>query len=1773
MADSTSQTIFTTDRFTGPAERRFPGETTYQEFVAQETAAGTFEEVKAGLPEKVRNQFLDMALEGGKKDAAGNMIDLNSYFGTPVSTIFRKDMKGLYPAAQEAYKREKEGTATPEDVQLLYKVRDPNGVVMKSITSLSYGHPVLGQGYIDTGTFPRNTLTGEYEGMDIIPRSAIGEGTAIDENRGFGSIDFVETNRDTAVRRAQDSERLLRYVRNQPDLQGNEMIQNALVQAVEGDVFDVVAERLYMMASGTEEGIGHYFPRFIHWATNYKLTSENTSGMLSAENFLTEEDIAQDLAGFRNSAIFANRQEVVNDIIRDQLMEMGLEDQLRQAGYLETQEVDGVTRYTKNFVSQDFAEGFMEEVYDTQSIRNKLATFIVENVAGFAALKAPFQGAANAQRIVRRSIDNVRGQKVVERVPGGESNVLGITVKSDPEDVVVGRTGKPSAFTTEEGFEVTQKFTIASPEDQLKMATEYAALRGIPVKEAARQLTMMDSGPRFWNKWASNRIADRLGVEVNRNTVVAAGAESVERLRDLTRKLRNAQLEGNQDDVLKFSEQLRNERAYANWRKVKTIAPYAQSYGINPTFDLFMAGSQVAAREVMGPMGELVAAGSLVAGMGILSFFNMKYPKGIPFVSGVAARTSFAAKKGTEDALAFMFEFGGTAARGYAQGWLMNPGMRGLLGASPEELRRGGVSNAQLRQIQAFSKSFFSGMSPQQREMAIDMMDQGFTDVDRVVRSFEGVLSYENMVKLRQSLSLNLGQSTGMHVFMALETATEVNKKSLSAKDVAKVTSKMKGNLNMQHEAEKQVAAMGLAVDQLDRVILDIEKEIKSGTLPSPEDMRVREAALDSLRVLSGSFRNAEEYGIRSIQQIIKSDVESADKILSELTLESNSKLLEEAFLSGQIDDLLAIYARMDRRTGQFSQAAPEGKMAPGAVTTPDYSAMFGAEVNTPQQLRESGAKVEEALTVLRSAITSTLNKGRVSSSAVERATTQNTSIASLVKLTESASKLRVDAAYDAIGKDVVIPLDILAIDMQTFVQSFASDQRSFLKMIDPSRMTMGGSAGENFVRALDRAAATGLEEAVTKRLDNINEVTGPLGFTFADARSYLNDVRRAIMADETPQIEQMRLANGFESADDISDAQLMFILLENPEFAAIDIRSLRLMASAQDLETLRQGANSTIRKFGDGDERSKYATNLISGIDKAFDTWGQGANLEQYNAVVLARKMHQLERQRFGKGTFAYKVNTVLGEERIAEGKVEVGNTAGISALIEPIMAFIKNPKAESGNRLQGAMDDIFATFAPVTTTMAEQVLVKNADGRYILPKTEDLAEISTKVMTEASFKELQTMFDVLVRNALFEQSNMEGVRSALNAGRIPALDAKDAPKRLKVPTGFMGEANPQEAYLMALQGMFTVQVLDDATGTIVTRNLFDFEDVIMQDRNIVEVVNAVPAYRQTHSDLLAVANTAREEIATTGKSVQEGEAARLKEVGKAAKFASGQGFVDNVLLDTDPRSFDIFVNRIETTQKYVSLSAEEKTDSYRALFTEVIKNVGGYERGRGVPVRMFDGQAVRTDTYTSPDQVFLLLDDALTAGGSPQGRTAYTGASDEGRKFRQLAEKAGVTQDQLETLHAIFRLSTRTQASDLAAARKSGVKLKELTKGFTLDNALSKAFNLARGMVSKEYVAAEVALRYAALAQGKSVDFLLTDPKAAGIVYNLLKQDDLVGPEDAKYFATALMKFVAADLPAAVFQVDVGSDQYAEEYWISQGLMFQVDPELQEAMALRFP
>ena len=104
------------------------------------------------------------------------------------------------------------------------------------------------------------------------------------------------------------------------------------------------------------------------------------------------------------------------------------------------------------------------------------------------------------------------------------------------------------------------------------------------------------------------------------------------------------------------------------------------------------------------------------------------------------------------------------------------------------------------------------------------MMDEGFADVEKVLSSFEGLVSYETLQGLRQTLSLNLGQATGLHVFLSLEASSKLNTSGLSPKD-DKFTKKNAGNLDMQYEADQQVGAMATAIEQLDRAILQIEED------------------------------------------------------------------------------------------------------------------------------------------------------------------------------------------------------------------------------------------------------------------------------------------------------------------------------------------------------------------------------------------------------------------------------------------------------------------------------------------------------------------------------------------------------------------------------------------------------------------------------------------------------------------------------------------------------------------------------------------------------------------------------------------------------------------------------------------------------------------------------------------------------------------------------------------------------------------------------------
>ena len=153
----------------------------------------------------------------------------------------------------------------------------------------------------------------------------------------------------------------------------------------------------------------------------------------------------------------------------------------------------------------------------------------------------------------------------------------------------------------------------------------------------------------------------------------------------------------------------------------------------------------------------------------------------------------------------------------------------------------------------------------------------------------------------------------------------------------------------------------------------------------------------------------------------------------------------------------------------------------------------------------------------------------------------------------------------------------------------------------------------------------------------------------------------------------------------------------------------------------------------------------------------------------------------------------------------------------------------------------------------------------------------------------------------------------------------------------------------------------------------------------------------------------------------------------------------------------------------------------------------------------------------------------------------------------------EAGVTREQEDLLIAIYRHGTKMDlqgllqrdATRLAKAREGGIRPE-----FTLNNTLSKAFNIARGMVSKEYVAAEMAIRYAALAEGALLNTILNDGRVTQILTNLLTDERKVTPKDADYFVRSLIKFSAIGIQQ--FFKDSKTSWDEKTYWESKNVIY---------------
>lgn len=1122
--------------------------------------------------------------------------------------------------------------------------------------------------------------------------------------------------------------------------------------------------------------------------------------------------------------------------------------------------------------------------------------------------------------------------------------------------------------------------------------------------------------------------------------------------------------------------------------------------------------------QLMGgnPMGELLGVGAYLSGMTLKGAYNLAFP-GPPVASTLAFKTRLF----VEDTVSSVLGVIPALRRRHLEGYLVNPSLRHALRLSKEERAR--FSASELKAIDKFAKAILSIPDPRIRDSLLENMEQAFNDIETIVNS----VPQEYRVELTKALSLTVGEAAGFNTILAIAHSARLSDQQFKSGQIKRMGRKIQDAMELQVQSEERLAGMTAGIDMINRTVMRMEEGADPASV----------MALNNLKQMATTLEKARDNGILELGKQLEADLHFGKQILEELSNPLNPSYTKEAFKTrGYVRDLIEFAKRADSRYRQYvdgKYGTVELQDNVSGVVESKVSKLVPADVATMEKLAD---EVDELIGSLHRSITKAEEYSRLPSNAAEVLENASDEMVALLNVATDNSEAVVKAAYAEIPTEKNVVFNPTAIGLIRLLQEY-EDTANLARLLNPADMeAMAGPAGKRMLDSLNKGARVGMEQLLDNNPQLLETVGGVANQPFATGAEAIRWFKNDYIGPDRNAMDQMGLSG--KGGESISDAQLALMLMQDEKLSNIfNPSTLHFIVSPYDMELLRQGANKLSKS---SDERKKrLGAVLRSNIDATLEEWGQELNVDAYNQLARARTLARLEAQRVDEGTLGYQIQKGLSSSGgfsvvVGDGEVVQLTNKNISALLKPLVDAAVNPKADSPETIRRIMQSLNITFAPVSKTLPDQILTKTADGKFVVPETEDLARVVSPVMDETTFEILSSLIETALKNKYLEYNKIKGLAESVQDGYYPNLKPESMPKKIPVPNQYKNFVEFAEA----IEDNFRVTVVDEDGNTAV-RTLVDMNEIMIAEREITNIVNSVPEFRRVHQDLVKMAGKTADETGKRLEDVVRFEKDQLKTLQDYADSTSPLAFFKNVIDGDNANSMISFLRKTEEQIPDPAMRQE----MLQSLVTSVLREIS-QTKSTGKTRRMFNGSEIPVETMSRPDLSFELLDDA------------QTGVSLQGQNFRKLLDAAGVSQESEDALYAAHRYMLRVQAAELV---KSGGNLQQLTKGFSLDQALSKAFNIARDMVSKEYVAAEVAIRYAAMSQDRMMKVILKDPDVAKIVYDMFENPELVTPARARVFAEKVMIALA---PYVDYLDDTKVDtvEYARNYWENMGMVLNL-------------
>ena len=403
------------------------------------------------------------------------------------------------------------------------------------------------------------------------------------------------------------------------------------------------------------------------------------------------------------------------------------------------------------------------------------------------------------------------------------------------------------------------------------------------------------------------------------------------------------------------------------------------------------------------------------------------------------------------------------------------------------------------------------------------------------------------------------------------------------------------------------------------------------------------------------------------------------------------------------------------------------------------------------------------------------------------------------------------------------------------------------------------------------------------------------------------------------------------------------------------------------------------------------------------------------------------------------------------------------------------------------------------------------------------------TKAMEELSL--YWAAGDVIGKPGVFDATTKEGARKLRIISKMvtanvyehwgtakkSVIDKLVTQKKQGIEIGIKDYNFAQADNVERVKNALTVQV-KTGPNKIETRQLVDLDRLISEEKDLMNLMELSTEARNIYKDLKTEIEDKSSLLRTRADAKANIKEKGSKELQKIANIRNSEEFYDLYIANGSPSMINgLRESYVQTRLSNLNLTDPEALETSRAIFEDEFKEGVLYHVVNGLLKRAGTGRSQQTLTGFDGKPFFL---NEITNAGHLASDLADA-------NVKSILKNVGLDNKHLQYLEDIGRYFEYAQGVSLARYDIVGG-----VRGISPNELISRAFNLARGMVSPTYVAGEMSARLLISKQQEIIGLAAQSKEASRIMVDMLSNPEAVTSNDIKTFSILLKEYLATEV-----------------------------------------